>query len=72
MSAAVLIRPTYNNLALASFPRWFEDNKRALIRWWWQCDSALRIGGGPVAADPDDFEQFCRCQHDREVKEASA
>jgi hypothetical protein len=67
LNTSVLQRPLYDNAQVLSFPNWLADNKRALIRWWWDCDVALRVAGGPAAAADDEFEQFCRCQHDREL-----
>jgi hypothetical protein len=61
---AVLVRPVYNNAEAFSFPRWFEINKRELIRWWWDCDMAVRAAGGPAAAADDDFDYFARAQWD--------
>lgn len=72
VAVRVLTRPVYDNAAVHSFPQWLEDNRRALIRWWWDCDLALRLVGAPTPApEGEDFEQFCRCQHDRELKEAT-
>lgn len=67
-TARVLTRPAYNNAAVHSFPQWCEDNRKTLIAWWWRLDLALRADGGPAAAQADDFDLFCRCQHDREAR----
>lgn len=67
ITARPLLRPAYDNAAVHSFPAWFAANRRELIAWWWQCDIALRTGGGVAAVDPDDFEQFARCQYEREL-----
>jgi hypothetical protein len=49
---------------IVTFSLWFEANKKALIERWWQCDTALRQAGGPVAAGEDDFADFCKSQWD--------
>jgi hypothetical protein len=67
ISARVLQRPAYDNTHVSSLPAWLADNRRALIRWWWDCDVALRVGGGVTAADDDEYDQFCRVQYDREL-----
>jgi len=71
ISAPWLQRPRYDNTHVSSLPAWLQDNRRALIRWWWDCDVALRTGGGVTAAVDDEFEQFTRVQWERELQATS-
>lgn len=64
-------QPPYDNARVINLATWVEDNRIALIAWWWECDVALRLQGAPPGGS-DDFDRFCRCQHDREARKGNA
>ena len=51
LSAALLLAasPLFADVKIgyvdSDFTAWFGDNRRNLIRWWWQCDLALKLQG---------------------------
>jgi hypothetical protein len=68
--AGPLVRPQYDNRRVVNFTAWFGDNRRNLIRWWWQCDLALKLQGAEPGNAADDFDLFCQCQHEREQRKS--
>lgn len=67
--AGPLNRPQYDNSRVINCAAWIEDNRITLIAWWWECDVALRLQGAQPG-NPDDFDLFCQCQHEREAHQS--
>ncbi len=58
-----LVRPTYDNTYLGYESEWIAANQASLRAWWQSCEETL---GTPL--EQDDFEIFCRVQHDYELQ----